>query len=291
MSRNQYWKISDLAKYCNQFALTQNDRFIAISGNEGQGKSILSGLATKELFKLRRCDFQWKNVLFYARKKLQKQLEDTTDGVFIDDEAVREFNRTFYKKEQIEYVKMTKTIRFHRHIVFKNIPYFWELDSGLRKRIGIYLYMKKKPMNGRPGIAQVFLREANAFVTDPWNLSENLKLARKGKIESSPNFHGIIIVPDYSEEDWFKGFLKEYEVIKEANRKAAYGEEAGDYIDIKTACQVVNMLKEVKAIKHGSGKDIANKLGISYGLFRYNLTNVKTFGNNNGGVEIATTEK
>jgi len=49
------------------------------------------------------------------------------------------FSRTFYKKEQIEYVKMTKVIRFHRHIVFKNIPILWELDRSLRNRIAIMI--------------------------------------------------------------------------------------------------------------------------------------------------------
>lgn len=293
MNKDQVWEIKEVAQYLQKFPETNDDRFIGVSGREGVGKSVLSLLITLWLWKLRGKDKDWyienlKNMLFYHRKRLIQNLEESFDGVFIDDEAVREFNRTFYKKDQIEYVKMTKVIRFHRHIVFKNIPILWELDPGLRKRIAIYIWVKIKPLNGRPGLAYLFQREEGAFVTDPWNVKDNQKLERQRRIYTSPNYYGMIKIPNYGDKPWFKRLELEYNRIKEEDKKGAYGDESGSYIDPITIAEVFLRIQDAGAMKYNCQQELANAFNISYSHFRNVLSDVRKR-NNKTADETSTT--
>lgn len=287
ISPDQVWTIEEVAKYLNKFPQTNDDRFVGIAGREGVGKSIFSLLEARALCKLKEREFKLEDILQYHRKKLIKSMEDNFEGVYIDDEAVREFGRTFYKKEQIEYVKMTKVIRFHRHIVFKNIPILWELDTSLRKRIAIYIWVKIKPLNGKPGLAYLFQREEGAFVTDPWNVKDNQKLERAGRIWSSPNYYGMIKIPNYFNEQWFKELEAEYIKIKEADKGGAYGEGSGDYLDVKTLSEVLVRLKNAKGLNYGAMRDIAKEFGVSHGhlsneVSDFRRINSKMVGGKNG---------
>ena len=287
---DQTWTIEEVAKYLNMFPKTENDRFVGCAGSEGSGKSIYSILTTKSILEQRKKKFELKEILHYDRKKMVKSLEDNYDGAYIDDEAVREFSRTFYKKEQIEYVKMTKVIRFHRHIVFKNIPILWELDRSLRNRIAIYFFIRKKPMNGKPGRAWFFQREERAFGTDPWNIKENLKLERAGKIWMSPNYFGEVLIPNLSGVKWFTDLEKEYKELKDSEKHGAYGAESGDYTDARSLAEFLVKLDDIGALKYGCFHDVADGFGVSYGHLRNEVSVVRRKNKNNKlVVETSTT--
>lgn len=277
MSRNkdQTWNIKEVAQYLKHFPKTDNDRFIGCAGSEGSGKSVFSLILSREIKAQKKEEFNISEILFYDRAKLVKLLEDTYEQVAIDDEAVREFARTFYKKEQIEYVKMTKVIRSHRHIVYKNIPILWELDKSLRNRIAIYFFIRKKPLNGKPGQAWFFQREERAFGVDPWNLKDNLKLERQGRIHVSPNFYGEIIIPNYEGKAWFTEMMTEYNRIKEAEKGGAYGKKSSDNIDITTASEILVKLQRAKALQVGSLRSVADELGITYQHLRNTMSDVR----------------
>lgn len=275
--KDQIWTIQDVARYLNKFPETNNDCFVGVAGFEGTGKSVFSRLEARELNLMRGQRMDLQKTMFFGRGALKEALTDTFKGIYIDDEAIREYSRTFFGKKQIEYIKMTKVIRFHLHIVFKNIPVLWELDSSLRRRLAVYIYIVRKPINGKSGLAYLFQRESGAFIPDAWNVKLNEKLERRGMITRSPNFYGYIKIPDLSDKSWFVHMEEEAFKIKEAKKSEAYSED--EKIDCTELAKVLVSLQELDCLKYDVIRSIATKFGYSYGHLKNLMSDVR--GKNN----------
>jgi hypothetical protein len=164
--------------------------------------------------------------MYYGKAQLQKAMEDSYKHIFIHDEAIDNFNRTFFEQSQIFFVKSSRIIRDHMHVVYMCLPVLWELDRSIRSRVRFYIYVVKRVNleTKEPGIAYVFKRAPGAFVPDPWYLKANQKLEQSGVVHKSPNFRGYIKIP-YYEDDWFVKMEVEAQKIKDEKRSEVFNKD------------------------------------------------------------------
>jgi len=128
------------------------DNLILIDGDEGQGKSNLAmGVAHYFAWKAKR-SFNVDNV-FFDLDKLIDFAKDTEDKVIVWDEgALGGMAAEWWKKNQIEFVKLLMIARKKRHFIVICIPKFFKLNEYLvvDRSIGLlHVYARNEIERGR----------------------------------------------------------------------------------------------------------------------------------------------
>lgn len=226
------WK--QIADAILEYPEHDKDCVVGVAGEEGDGKSAMTRLKVKyQHKKLFGTPMNLRKTLYYGRGQLKKDMEATNKRLFIHDEAIDNFSRTFYEKDQIDFVKMMKVVRDHNHVLYMNIPVLWELDKAIRYRIRFYIYIYKcvNVKEKKPGIAFVFKKLKGGFIRDPWFVHQNEKLELFGSITKSPNFYGYFKIPYLGDEPWFQQMEKEARLIKDEKRSEVTNSESAPIED------------------------------------------------------------
>jgi len=274
MNNDQYWTVDEVNEQLELQVGNKVDGVCAVCGEEGIGKSALTRVLARKNCIKRGVPFDLEKITYYSKKKLMDDIDSTRKGIFIYDEAIDSFSRDWNKKEQKAFIKMLKTIRANNHIMFMNIPIFWELDKGARNRCQWYIYVDKRFSTGS-GRAVIYQKEKSAWNTDLWNQRENLKYERKGRMTHSKNFRGWLHIEDYSDKQWFVEMEAKADEIKEAKKAEVYKD---DTIGI-TPTQVVTILNKIRPyieIPHGHLRRVAELFDIHYSTFKDQLYLQKT---------------
>lgn len=145
------------------------DMVIAITGEEGSGKSTLGGVLAKEIDP----KFDWIRSVAYL--PTHKEVEDKffslqSKQVFLVDEAIKVlYKLKWADKLQIRINEMYATERWQNKITILCIPRFTDLNEMFRNhRVKIWIHVIER------GHAVAFIKDdTNIFFSDPWHLKEN----------------------------------------------------------------------------------------------------------------------
>ena len=171
-------EVINLVSLCNGIKkriLKDWDIVIAITGEEGVGKSTLAGHICKHIDK----DFDWvKNVAYLPT---HAEIEDKFQNLqqyqaFLVDEAIKVLYKLKWSDAlQIRINEMYATERWQNKVTVMCIPRFSDFNELFRNhRIKIWIHVIDR------GLAVAFIREdVNIFQNDPWRLKENAKLIDK----------------------------------------------------------------------------------------------------------------
>lgn len=273
------WDWEKVADNIIEYPMRHNkDCVVGISGEEGDGKSIISRVFAKRQYpKLIGKEINLQECMFFGKKELKAAMEESEKKIFIQDEAIDNFNRTFYEKDQLEFVKMLKIIRDHNHVLYENIPVLWELDSSIRRRVRVYLYIVS-PVNivtKESGIVYMFKKHSGAFTPDPWFVKLNQKLDMQGQIYKSPNFYGYFFMPYLGEKDWFINMEAEAKTIKDLKRSQVIDGVDVEPLHKATLSVTINKLRELGYLSRGDMRRVADNLGYSYDRFTHILSDAQ----------------
>jgi len=238
----------------------RKDCFIAVTGEEGDGKSVLARLfVRRQYMKHLKAKLNLDEVMYFGKDTLKNIMEETERRIYIHDEAVDNLRRTWYEANQIQFVKMLNLIRDHHHILYLCWPRFLSLDQYILDRVRFHIWIKKSvSLDGRDGIAFIFKKKTGAFVKDPWNVKLNEQLTYRSQIEKSPNYHGWFRVP-YIDKPWFNIMEEEAKSIKDIKRREIVQVDK-QIVDTSTCAQLLIRLK--KHIPHGNQGKIITALGL-----------------------------
>jgi len=145
------------------------DMVIAVTGEEGVGKSTLGAILAKEIDPV----FDWIRSVAYL--PTHKEVEDKffslkSKQVFLVDEAIKVlYKLKWADKLQIRINEMYATERWQNKITILCIPRFTDLNEMFRNhRVKIWIHVIER------GYAVAFIKdETNIFFSDPWHLKEN----------------------------------------------------------------------------------------------------------------------
>jgi hypothetical protein len=177
-------KLNYFAELVNQRLNNDYDLVVAITGEEGVGKSTLAiqlGLKIDKDFDL------VKNIAYLPD---EKEIEDKFHNLqpkqcFIVDEAIRVFYKLrWMDKFQIRLNQMYMTERWQNKCTFLLIPRFTDLNESFRNhRVNIWIHVIDR------GVALVFKKiSENIFSTDPWKMKENDKVLDKYLVKNKKLF-------------------------------------------------------------------------------------------------------
>jgi hypothetical protein len=177
-------KLNYFAELVNERLNNDYDLVVAITGEEGVGKSTLAiqlGLKIDKDFDL------VKNIAYLPD---EKEIEDKFHNLqskqcFIIDEAIRVFYKLrWMDKFQIRLNQMYMTERWQNKCTFLLIPRFTDLNEAFRNhRVNVWIHVIDR------GIALVFKKiSENIFSTDPWKMKENEKLLDKYLVKTKKLF-------------------------------------------------------------------------------------------------------
>lgn len=184
------------------------DAVVAISGDEGTGKSVLANHIGME------CDPRYtfeKNCLFSPNERSMVEAIRRLPrfSAINADEAIR----VLYKQEWSSQIFINKFYRLCRQdnkISILVMPRFADFNEGFRNhRIMLWIHVLDR------GLAVAFVKDWNIFSPDPWHMKDNYEVLRKSsgrvKLYSLPmerklellsrldNFLDVITYPDLPE--------------------------------------------------------------------------------------------
>lgn len=204
---------------------SNRDAVVIISGDTGEGKSVMNWRVMREHAQRRGLVFNPVRSLIYDREEFAVAIDDVPEnGSLAADEAVGLFySRDYHDDEQIALLKKLDRIRYRRLLLTLLIPNMFHIDKHIRdSRVRYWIHIDIRKGKGDEGYAHCYLfeKERNPFNPDPWNLSMNRKLYTKGKIDKSPNYIGEIIFNDITKAEYAI-----YEKVKDLKRKIAESKE------------------------------------------------------------------
>ena len=166
--------IQKFCKLTRQSLANDWDSVIAITGNEGSGKTTCELYIAEGIDP--RFDYE-KNVLYIPNAtELVKRFNSLPpQSVLAIDEAVRTLHKYDWMTSiQQTIIKMYATERYQNKCTIALMPRFRDFTENFRNhRIKIWINVISR------GIAVVKLRDPNPYVKDPWHLDESLAKTEK----------------------------------------------------------------------------------------------------------------
>lgn len=226
------WTITDLTDLLKARQDNEFDGNLAVSGDRGNGKSIL----LLKIFYRFKVFKPWLHQV-YKREDVVSLLKTQTYGLAFDDEAVNSsYKRDFQNKGQQEYIKILTAYRDSFNILGSAIPSFFSLDRDLRDLFFLHLHVIER------GIAVVHMPlQGRLYSLDRWDAKNNAKIEEGwGKrMAKNPNYR-----PAYHQLSTFRGYLyfsdatpkqkKLYKEIKNKKRARDIGAKEQDKKDFIT---------------------------------------------------------
>src|SRR6056297_4047322 len=161
-----------IAKFAKGLTKNKKDGVLSISGQTGEGKSVLA----VEIAKRFDGRFNFDRNLIYSRKELKEKIETFRPSAFIVDEAINVvYKREWNKSGQKDLIKLLNICRSKGHLIIFVQPAFTDMDKDIRKeRVRLWIYAKKR------GIGIVFrpIRSISGDV-DPFKLDELNTVVKK----------------------------------------------------------------------------------------------------------------
>lgn len=167
--------ILKIGELCLRRIAKDKDLVIAISGDEGEGKSTLSillGVAISDIFDLE------KNMIYTdERNELYEKLISMPKGSpIIPDEAIKMLYKHNWASAGQKYINMLYSLaRRENKITILPIPRFTDINEFFRNhRVRVWIHIIKE------GHAIMFSKDWSPFsFKDPWFIYENEKLIEK----------------------------------------------------------------------------------------------------------------
>lgn len=217
--------IAELVQLIIDVQDSNRDAVLVISGDTGNGKSVLNWQVVRVHAKRRGIVFNPVRSLIYDREEFNESIDEVPEnGNLSADEAVGLFySRDYHDDEQIALLKKLDRIRYRKLLLTLLIPNIFHIDKHIRdSRCRYWIHIDMRKGNGPTGYAHcyIFEKENNPFNDDPWNLKLNRKLFTKGKIDKSPNYIGEITFGDIPAEEY-----RMYEKVKDLKRRIAESKE------------------------------------------------------------------
>lgn len=162
------YTLNQLAELIIQRLNEDFDVVMAVSGDTGTGKSTLAlklAIKIKELLG-QKLDLD-KDIAFTQDDVMQwiNANQENPKSVLVVDEAVNvAYSRDFMKRENKALNKIFDMMRSKNLCLMLNIPYFKSLDTHIRNRAKIWLYVDAR------GHSYIFLAEKNPAKLDKWDL-------------------------------------------------------------------------------------------------------------------------
>ena len=151
MDDRLYSKINLMIKRCTQ-PNPKKDNVLLIEGGEGEGKSNLSfQVAYLVSYKTGR-SFTSKNIFFKADKLLEFAQNTENQIIIYDEPSLDMLGAEWYKKEQLNIIKLLMTARKKRHFFIFNITKFYKFAEYIvvDRAIGmIHVYSRNEIEPGR----------------------------------------------------------------------------------------------------------------------------------------------
>jgi len=177
-------KLNYFGELINQRLNNDYDLVVAITGEEGVGKSTLAIQLGSKIDK----DFDLVKNMAYLPD--EKEIEDKFHSLqpkqcFVVDEAIRAFYKLrWMDKFQIRLNQMYMTERWQNKCTFLLIPRFTDLNEAFRNhRVNIWIHVIDR------GVGLVFKKiSENIFSTDPWKMKENDRLLDKYLVKAKKLF-------------------------------------------------------------------------------------------------------
>jgi energy-coupling factor transporter ATP-binding protein EcfA2 len=217
--------IKELALFLMDVLETDRDAVLVITGETGEGKSVLNWHLARACSKEAGSPFDPATNLVYEREEFKNLIDNLPEKSFIGvDEAVGLFySRDYHDDEQIALLKKLDRIRYRHLITTFLIPSLWHIDSHIRNaRVRLWIHVDTRKGRGKDGYAHayIFKKEKNPFNPDPWNMNENRRMFAKGRIDKSPNYMGEIVFYDIKAAE-----SRIYVGVKDTKRKMAEAKE------------------------------------------------------------------
>lgn len=223
---------------------SNRDAMIIISGDTGEGKSVLNWWIMRVHAKKRGLFFNPVQSLIFDRDEFNFAIDEVpeTSAIGVDEAVGLFYSRDYHDDEQIVLLKKLDRIRYRRLLLTLLIPNMFHIDKHIRdSRVRYWIHIDMRKGTGQDGYAHcyIFEKERNPFNPDPWNLAYNRKLFTKGKIDKSPNYLGEITFKDIPQaeyaiyqkvKDLKRRIAESKEWRKAVERKRRYG-ETGEKID------------------------------------------------------------
>ena len=192
--------------------------FILVHGKQGSGKSALALLFAMELKRMYGFDFDIETSYITDVGKFLKDVKEHTRKVYIFDEAVSMFySRRAMSKMNVMINLLMNMVRYRQSVMFFVLPFWNDLDAGLRKHMDFvfYTYRRSKIRRFQP---QRFMFEERSGRTFYYPVKDQIYLASAAGdvkvIEAIPGRYPNpeIVYPD----EWAKymkikdAYFKEY---------------------------------------------------------------------------------
>jgi len=245
------WSLKEIAEWIYDRQHNKYDVVIALDGPRGNGKSTLVyKLFTRiALLNGNKQLFNPKKDILFDRTEVLNDLEKKRFGFIFADEMINSaHNRDFWSTEQKDFVKMLNMYRDHFNILAGCIPFFYDMDTQLRKLVSIRFTVVNR------GFAVIqFAKTEQMYGNDPWQTDINKKIEsrwsnawKKGQVYN-PKFHNLTT---------FAGYLKYgplgkkqeilYQQIKDDKRSELKKEAETEAKELKKDDFLGHILERVK---------------------------------------------
>lgn len=260
-------ELSLMVKVLKKRADNDMDSVVAITGQPGIGKSVLSlqfGLRIQPI------DFN-KNII-WSRQELETAISDLPKkSVIIPDEAIDLlYKREFANRDQIKIVKLLNKCRKLNHTFIMNIPNFKAIDKDIRnERVRYWIHIVER------GTAFVFSLSENFVKEDRWHLKEIEKVIDNehwNGLTKIPTFRGILHFDDLPRD-----IKRDYLATAEQHAKQSEEQEHFTKHDLikaeeKGVLRAIILSRDNNLYKNGALSRLADLLKHSYGSISGKLT-------------------
>ena len=275
INKQQMCSPRDFAKILCELQDQQFDGFVCVAGSRGKGKSCFTRIVLKEYCDITKIPFDLQKFTYYSRRQFDNDIETNEERqIFFGDEAVTLFfNREWNDESQIDIVKKLNICRYKKHLIFALSPIFSSLDKGVRDLVPIYVWVQSRPMNGQNGYAHIFMKNDLPFMKDAWSVNTNERLGHR--YLRSGNYHGTIVIPDYSKENWFIEMEELAAKIKDEKKKIEKEESSKPDLrkSKKSIYPLLNYLRreDNNLLVNGWREKVADYLGIKVSVLAAEL--------------------
>lgn len=188
------WKLSELAEMIKKRQANEYDVNIIIDGARGNGKSTL---AFKLLSKIG--NFNPKKDILFTREDVMDAIMNRKFSCIDADEMINSaHNRDFFSGDQKNFIKMMNMYRDNYNILIGSSPFFYDLDTQVRKLIKMRITVIKR------GIAIIQMSRNSLYMNDPWDTPINKKIEESWTNKSK---HGKMLMPKYTKLTTYAGHL------------------------------------------------------------------------------------
>ena len=245
------WSIKELVDIIKSRQANEFDANIAVSGERGNGKSVL----INKIFHRFPVFSPWKHQV-YDREQIIELLKNQELGLCWDDEAINSgYKRDFQNKGQQELIKVLTAYRDNYNVYASAIPNFFSLDKDLRDLYFIHLHVIER------GLAVVHMpSQGRLYSVDKWDAAYNKKIEEKWGKATKKNLN---FKAPYHQLSTFRGYLyfedvtpnqkKLYKEIKKSKRAKAFqsGKEAEGEAVLSFNNKLYKLLMEGKLSAEG----------------------------------------